>query len=89
MSVESKLSKPAVPWQSVLGPRLQGISGRAMITGHMRLSSRRFAGRLVLMRKATDPQESTHGILGTSGEFLFSPAELVFSLRTTKKINWQ
>lgn len=54
-SEPSYAPQPAVPWQSVLGPRLQGISGRAMITGHMRLGSRRFAGMLVLMRKATDP----------------------------------
>lgn len=66
MAAELKLSSPyevrtliSTPTSSFLatsaGPELQGISSTAAITGHTRLSSQRFAGRLVLMRKAPDP----------------------------------
>lgn len=65
MAVELKLSSPcevrtlmSTPTSSSLatstGPELEGITGAATITGHARLSSQRFVGRLVLMRKAPD-----------------------------------
>lgn len=81
MSVELKLSnpyevrslistQPAVSWQPVLRPERLGISSTVTVTRRTKLSSQGFAGRLVLMRKAPKPQESTHGFWVPSMSFL-------------------